>query len=421
MYALDAAYQVYLAHGLRASSPAPSPDSPLRTDCAPFAAMFALSPSSSDVEPKLYDAFRGVSKRLPTFTIWRSTISNVKQTTIQRPASTTPPPLPPIFSTTQTVSKTSSITPPTTTEASLSDPYATSPPATASPTTSPTPHPPPSASWISQPPSSSDSDAPDSTLVLGPTTSETAISVPSVTSVSSLSRTPQITTVWLASSASPTQDPSGARSGTTETVERIVVAVACVCVLALFPMACWRWKKRRNRKGAASAGGTPGAVMQEQLPHTSAVTDSDILAPTGFLSGGATVIEAREKSPAEIEDPSASLSPGSSGTLSYTDALCPNSPPLTPNSLAGPAPQQSHITSSQPVTSLRPSDTPYQHVRFRPLPVPIPRSGLSCPPEERGSVWSVMEVADAHDSVHSVYGGIGAEAEMDPPPVYSRY
>ncbi|KAI0349892.1 hypothetical protein OH77DRAFT_1155446 [Trametes cingulata] len=342
-------------------------------------------------------------------------------TTNQRPASIAVPTFPPT-TTAGTSSRITSTSPETTgTSASSSDGDRT--PATPAPIPSSPSDPPPLPASTVIPAPTADAD---STELLDPTTTETATSVIPVTSIISLSGTPQTTTVWLPSSASASQDPSGAQSGTTGVVEKIAVSVACVCALALSVLGCWLWKKRRSAKRGAVAD----APTREQMHYTPPIVNGDMLnnqSVTSLASGGFTTSEAREKRPMAEEFAAPRASPRSSSTLSYINALCPEAvsliPDTPPSAAPAPAPAspQSHTPRSQPIMSLRQSDAPSQHVRFRPLPVPVPRSSLSCAPEERGSVWSVMEVADARDTVHDAYGGIGGEGDMDLPPMYSRY
>ncbi|KAI0363781.1 hypothetical protein BV20DRAFT_1126047 [Pilatotrama ljubarskyi] len=270
-------------------------------------------------------------------------------------------------------------------------------------------------------PSSSDVNAVDSTPIFDQTTTETATAVVPVTSYISITGSTQATTVWL-SGTTAVPNPSAAPSDSTAPVEKIVIVVACVCPVTLVLLICWMWKKRRRTKRDAVINDAPHVLSHQEPQRTFTVDNGELPSPIGspFPSMGANAIgDTQGEKPREFDEHATPPLRRSSSTLSYINSLAPE--PTSLNTMPPSQPQPALSPCSMPPTSL----APYQRVGFRPLPMPaqLPPSGRTpfSGPEDRGSVWSVMEVSDARSTFHDAYGGIGGEVDMDLPPIYSRY
>lgn len=126
--------------------------------------------------------------------------------------------------------------------------------------------------------------------------------------------------------------------------------------------------------------------------------------------------------------PDAAVSSRPSSTFSYINSLCPETAALFPEPPAThPAPYSRPQTPQSPTTvrSFASARTQPGTVGFRPLPMPIQLSPLMAAhfahPEERASVWSVMEVEDARGTIYDAYAFNGGEVlEIGSPPEYSR-
>ncbi|KAI0634408.1 hypothetical protein C8Q77DRAFT_751867 [Trametes polyzona] len=163
--------------------------------------------------------------------------------------------------------------------------------------------------------------------------------------------------------------------------------------------------------------------------------------PTGAQGPEADIDDADDGASARAQNGADSSRPSS--TLSYIDALCgpetiaaamfPDPPPSVP------LPPPTHLRlrprpgTPQSVVSVRSlHGQPLSPGGYRPLPMPLPMSVLGplsplaaahlARPEERASVWSVMEVEDARGTVYEAYATWeGDVLDIGSPPEYSRH
>ncbi|KAI0819348.1 hypothetical protein BC628DRAFT_1333204 [Trametes gibbosa] len=339
-----------------------------------------------------------------------------------------------------------SVTPLTATEGTL-----VSPP--SSPTTSQsisdsdtTPSATQAAPLAEQAPPPTPTDTPQPTAIPVQTTIETSTSVIPVTSIINLSGTAATTTVWMsplpsASDISQSQ-PSGVSQGRVSTGEMIAIAVACVSLLSLLILGFCFWKRRKRARNAdgenpsSSDGDYQPSPVEDpfkyhSLQSTISIGMSKRTASPLPIHAMHTMHRSTEAAQPEEYHPDDPLHGSSrpSSTLSYINSLCPET--TTAHFPEPPDPTHAHQGVSRPQTP-QASPTPKSYTgaiprpaAFRPLPMPAPLSPFAAAhfaqPEERASVWSVMEVEDARGTLYETLVWNGEDVlEIGSPPEYSR-
>ncbi|KAI0658212.1 hypothetical protein C8Q70DRAFT_934497 [Cubamyces menziesii] len=297
-------------------------------------------------------------------------------------------------------------------------------------------------------------DSTSSSSIPDTVTSETATTAISVTS-STLSSITSATVVAQSIMPSPTaatskEDQHGI--STTTIVEVVAICLACLCALIL-ALLLWRVLRRRKRESMSFGDSEIGSVAPADMaaptdvePHVHALpstnysvygedprrrqmslaidtvdTGSDTL-QSGYGKHDPSSYDTPTDEAAEINSPMRM----SSSTLSYIDALCPE-------------------TAQPPAASSTPTTLPRYVPQSRPLPVP---EGLDSP---FASIYSVEErtstagasipvgsveghAGDAYPRPMAVYGSVLGRSslsldnraswviyEEQPPPMYSQY
>ncbi|KAH9848573.1 hypothetical protein C2E23DRAFT_889020 [Lenzites betulinus] len=293
------------------------------------------------------------------------------------------------------------------------------------------------------PPSPTPTDTPQPTATPYKTDIETSTSVIPVTSVINVSGTESATTVWmtpLSSALGSSQSPSNAITpGGVSSGEMIAIAVASVSLLSLLILGSYLWRRRKRARKSDDEFDPPYNGEYQFSPIEDPFKYRTLPSPisTGMSKRTASPLpihamhamhrdaDAAKPDESHPDDPTHGSSRPSS-TLSYINSLCPET-----SAAHFPEPPAAHLPSSRPQTPQTPTtprsyaDVVPRPLGFRPLPLPVPISPLAAAhfghPDERASVWSVMEVGDARGTVYETLVWHGDEVlQIGSPPEYSR-
>ncbi|OJT05177.1 hypothetical protein TRAPUB_4002 [Trametes pubescens] len=268
------------------------------------------------------------------------------------------------------------------------------------------------------------------------TTVETSTSVVPVTSVISISGTEATTTVWMSPLATPKSaqsESATSQRGGASTGVMIAIAIACAVALILSVAGFRIWRKKRR----ARRDDEKPVPYSNEYPFSPIEDPFKLRSPTRPISLGCTkrsgtpvpvpahaIAREQDRFDTHPDAPDPAISSRPSSTFSYINSLCPETAALFPEppaSFSRPQTPQSPTT----IRSFVGARTQPGTVGFRPLPMPIQLSPLMAAhfahPEERASVWSVMEVEDARGTIYDAYAFSGGEVlEIGSPPQYTR-